>query len=294
MMYCVMVDNLELYGYHGVNPDEKKNGQPFVFDIGIEVADRDFANDDDIKNTVNYSEVVDLIKEVNSGRKYDLVETLAQVVAFRLLERFALAEKVNVSIKKIQPPIKEKLASVGVAYTGTRKDLGSSSCFLSLGSNTGKSISNLARAVKLVSGHRAATLGKVSSIYRTEPMHEKNQGDFFNLVLELNIAKEANPFEFLGFLKSIEYRLGRREYTKRYGPRPIDIDIVYWEGVKVSSPFLTIPHPRFAKRNFVLIPLGEIKPDFMVDGRDIASYIKEKNFKEKVEKLDLGLQPFDA
>ncbi len=288
-MYHIMVNNLQLYGYHGVNDEEKKKGQPFVFDVDIEIGDRDFTGADDIRNTVNYSEVVDIIKEVNLSKKFDLVETLAQVLAQDILEKFGLAEKVEVSVKKIQPPIKETLDSVGVTYAAHKISMGKRSCFLSLGSNTGKSIANLACAVKLVQGYRGAALKKVSSIYKTEPMHQREQEDFFNLVVELDVSMKTDPFEFLGFLKSIEYRLGRKA-GKKYGPRPIDIDIICWEGIKISSPFLTIPHPRFADRNFVLLPLREIKPDFAVGGKKIGQYIKEKNLKEKVEKLDISLQ----
>ncbi len=293
MMYSVIVQDLQLYGYHGVNLEEKKNGQPFLFDIKIEIGDKDFLNDDNIGATLNYSEVVDTVKEVNSSKKFDLVETLAQAIASSIFARFTLAEKVRVSIKKTKPPIKEKLSGVGVACVLERRFFEPSSCFLSLGSNVGDRMSNLQNAVKSIAANRGVSLEKMSSVYSSEPMHVKEQEDFLNMVILLGVSKYINPFEFLGFLKSIEHKLGRTGYKKRYGPRPIDIDIIYWEGIQIKSHFLTLPHPRFTKRNFVLKPLSEIKPDFTVKGKNINDYIREKEFSEKVEKLDKGLQIFD-
>ncbi len=289
-MYRINIRNLNLYGYHGVNPEEKSKGQPFLFHITIDMADADFSGGDHIKNTVNYSEVIDAVKKVHAEKKFDLLETLAQRAVQRIFERFPLAERVVVDIKKIRPPIREKLDSVGVAYSGSRNSFQSSDLLLSLGSNAGPSMDNLAQALRAIAGYRGVSIKKVSSLYRTEPMYEKDQKDFFNLVAQADASKAINPFEFLGFLKSIEYKLGRKAGNKRYGPRPMDIDIIYWEGVHITSPFLTIPHPLFEERGFVLMPLSEIRPDFAVKGVHIKKYLEQKRFSQRVEKLDYSIQ----
>ena len=91
-MYKIFVKNLKLFGYHGVNPEEKINGQDFIFNVAVILKeDRekpDIVLSDDISNTVNYSEIIKLIKDVNSAKKFDLLETLSKQVAQNILEFF--------------------------------------------------------------------------------------------------------------------------------------------------------------------------------------------------------------
>ncbi|MDZ7837766.1 MAG: 2-amino-4-hydroxy-6-hydroxymethyldihydropteridine diphosphokinase [Actinomycetota bacterium] len=133
---------------------------------------------------------------------------------------------------------------------------------LSLGSNMGDSLQLMKQAVELISLYPGLKISKLSSVYRTQPMYEQDQKDFLNMAAEVLVQKGVDPFEFLGFLKGVEFKLGRREKKSRYGPRPIDIDIVWWDNVEINSPFLTLPHPGLKERNFVLVPLMENKTGF--------------------------------
>jgi 2-amino-4-hydroxy-6-hydroxymethyldihydropteridine diphosphokinase len=119
-------------------------------------------------------------------------------------------------------------------------------------------------------------------------MYVKDQGSFYNLVIRVSISN-LGPFELLGFIKAIEYKLGRKKGGTRYGPRPIDIDILYFGSEKIESDILQIPHPGISGRRFVLLPLSEIAPDTRIEGLDIKVYIKEKDLPEKVELIS----PFD-
>ncbi len=129
--------------------------------------------------------------------------------------------------------------------------------FLSLGSNLGNRQSNLDLALKLIS--ERMRLGKVSSIYDTEPIGLTNQPRFLNLACE--IFTHLSPEGLLALLKGIEQKMGR--YSRSGEPRIIDIDIVIFGDQVVNVPGLSIPHPKMHERAFVLIPLAEIAPDFV-------------------------------
>ncbi len=117
-MYKIFIKNLKLFGYHGVNPEEKINGQDFIFNVAVKLKEDCekpvIALNDDISNTVNYSEIIAVIKRVNSAKKFDLLETLSRQIAQNILDFSPLILKVKVKVEKPNPPIKEELESVGV------------------------------------------------------------------------------------------------------------------------------------------------------------------------------------
>lgn len=130
--------------------------------------------------------------------------------------------------------------------------------YLSLGSNLGHREANIASALKML-GQEAWIL-KVSSLYETEPVGYKNQPWFLNCVC--SVETDLSPQALLKFVKAIERKLGRREDI-RFGPRLIDIDILFYNSLILDSPDLIIPHPRLVERAFVLLPLREIAPELV-------------------------------
>lgn len=128
--------------------------------------------------------------------------------------------------------------------------------FLSLGSNLGNRRANLGRALAALKMARVKVL-RSSSLYRTEPVGYSAQPWFYNQVVEVSTALE--PAGLLALIKIVERDMGRRPARKNR-PRPIDIDILIAEEQVISRRQLTIPHPRMADRNFVLVPLLEIAP----------------------------------
>ena len=292
-MFKIIIKNLNLFGYHGVKESEKRDGQNFCFNIKILLNKNSFLNNDNLENTLNYSEVIELLKDINSNQRFNLLETLSQVVANKIIEMSLLIEKVTVKIEKTSPPIKENLESVGVEYILDRKSLESGgevklegskvNVYMSLGSNVGNRESNLRKAVNLIGRSPNISMLKVSSIYETEPMYIKDQDSFYNIVLNARIDGEISPFEIMGFLKGIEFGFGRKMTKKRYGPRVIDIDLLYYGEMSIESDFLTLPHPGIEERKFVLVPLSEIDPELGIKGKNIKKFIEEANLSEKVD-----------
>ncbi|MCJ7728194.1 MAG: 2-amino-4-hydroxy-6-hydroxymethyldihydropteridine diphosphokinase, partial [Actinobacteria bacterium] len=241
-MFKIIIKNLNLFGYHGVRDSEKKDGQNFRFNIEILINKDNFLNEDDLENTINYSEVIRLVKKINSSNKFNLLETFSQTIAEDIMKMSPLVEKVMVKIEKTSPPIKENLESVGVEYVldskREEKDKSKNNkvdVFLSLGSNMGNRENNLRKAVDLIGRSPNINIIKVSSIYETEPMYFKDQDSFYNIVLQAQVDRELSPFEMMGFLKGIEYGFGRKRSEKRYGPRIIDIDLLYYGEMVIES-----------------------------------------------------------
>ncbi len=129
---------------------------------------------------------------------------------------------------------------------------------LGLGSNLGNRDAALQAALAGLAP--AVHLERVSSVYETAPQLVAEQPMYHNLVC-LGRTRLA-PRDLLHFLKDLEQRLGRRP-TYRYGPREIDLDILFYGDQHIASPELTIPHPRMAERAFVLVPLAELAPDLV-------------------------------
>jgi 2-amino-4-hydroxy-6-hydroxymethyldihydropteridine diphosphokinase len=127
--------------------------------------------------------------------------------------------------------------------------------YLGLGSNLGNRQENLDQALKLLS--QRMQMGKISSIYDTEPLGNTNQPRFLNLVCE--VRTRLTPEGLLTMVKGLELMMGRHSRTGE--PRVIDVDILLYGDSVIQTKDLEIPHPKMAERQFVLVPLAEIAPD---------------------------------
>jgi 2-amino-4-hydroxy-6-hydroxymethyldihydropteridine diphosphokinase len=129
--------------------------------------------------------------------------------------------------------------------------------YLGLGTNLGDRLANLRLALARL--RTLARLEDVSSLYETQPQGVSDQPLFLNAVCRVTTGLE--PQSLLRFLKNLEREIGRRPGGERWGPRPIDLDILLYDDRVVDTPELTVPHPRLAERAFVLIPLCELAPE---------------------------------
>ena len=130
--------------------------------------------------------------------------------------------------------------------------------FLHTGSNLGNKAANLKQAGRLIE-ERIGPIQKESLIYITKAWGITDQPDFLNQALE--IQTDLDPFELLKTINSIEADMGRKREIK-WGTRLIDIDILFYEDQIIETEKLIIPHAYLHYRNFVLIPLQEIAPEF--------------------------------
>lgn len=137
---------------------------------------------------------------------------------------------------------------------------------LGLGSNIGDRPANIRRALELLEARHVLTVTAVSSIYRTLPWGYLEQDVFANACALA--TTRLHPSRLLAEIKEIEAEMGRKE-TIRWGPRLIDIDILFYGPHALETPELVLPHKELFNRAFVLVPLAEIAPDLCLDGRSV-------------------------
>ncbi len=130
--------------------------------------------------------------------------------------------------------------------------------FLSIGSNVGDKNKNLDMAVALLDRYENISVLAVSSYYKTEPQNFKDQDWFVNAAVKIETNLE--PPALLDALKKFETDLDKDGKPFRFGPRIIDLDIIYYDTIELRSQRLEIPHPRMHERCFVLVPLCDIGP----------------------------------
>jgi 2-amino-4-hydroxy-6-hydroxymethyldihydropteridine diphosphokinase len=164
--------------------------------------------------------------------------------------------------------------------TGRRKE----TVYLSLGGNLGDPLMSMGAALRLLDADPNTEVVSVSSLYRTPPWGKTDQPDFLNAAAELSTS--LAPRGLLDLCLEAERRL-KRVRAERWGPRLVDIDILVFGDRTVQEEGLAIPHPRMLDRAFVLVPLAEIAPDFMVAGRKLSDHLAEADA-TGIEKLPSG------
>lgn len=130
--------------------------------------------------------------------------------------------------------------------------------FLSTGSNMGYRAANLRKAATIIAS-KVGSIAAISHLYETAAWGNTDQKSFYNQVIQLNTKLTA--FELIQVLLDIEIEMGRKRQEK-WGPRKIDVDILFYDNEIIDAPGLTVPHPQIENRKFVLAPLVELAPDF--------------------------------
>lgn len=144
--------------------------------------------------------------------------------------------------------------------------------FLSLGSNLGPGRLLIAEAIERLSATGRMTVAGRARLYRTAPVGPVAQPDFTNTVIR--ITTHLEPEALMALCHEVERAMGRnRSQELRWGPRRIDIDLISYNDEVRTGPDLVLPHPRFAERAFVLVPLNDLAPDVMIGGHRVRDYL---------------------
>ena len=144
--------------------------------------------------------------------------------------------------------------------------------YIALGTNLGDRLENLNAAIRAMAPE--VSILACSPVYQTPPWGYADQPEFLNQVIQAETS--LAPEDLLAFLKRLERDLGRVP-TVLYGPRLIDLDILFYNDQVIDTPPLVIPHPRLAERAFVLVPLADLAPELRhpVLGKAISELLKE-------------------
>jgi dihydroneopterin aldolase/2-amino-4-hydroxy-6-hydroxymethyldihydropteridine diphosphokinase len=249
---------VEAVGYHGVLPDEKRDGQPFVVDVVMELDLAAAGGSDALDDTVSYAEVAGDVMGRITGPSFDLIERLAEVIADDVLDH-ALVDAVTVTVHKPQAPVGHPFSDVAVEVHRTR----GVPVVVAMGANVGDAQATLESAVQAVAGLSGMRVRAVSPLVETDPVGGPEQPAYLNAVLVGDST--LSPEDLLRRLHDIEADHGRTREV-RWGARTLDLDLIQvgtpgsGSEVRRDVPALTLPHPRAYERGFVLVPWSLADP----------------------------------
>ncbi|KAI9355941.1 Dihydropteroate synthase-like protein [Zopfochytrium polystomum] len=263
----IYVRELVINAIIGVNTWERIERQRIVVDLTVFLSfDPQVIIGDRVPKMHNYRRMTRLVTEFVEKSSFKTVEALATHIA-ELVITVCHAPKVTVKIRKPSALIFAESAGVEITRdrsafpTAAQKSVqqtGTHTVILALGSNLGDRVKNIEFGLKeLRSG---CSLLDTSFLYETRPMYVLDQPNFLNAVCK--VSTSLAPEALLHLLKDIEARCGRDMNGTRNGPRPLDLDIVFYDSAEINTATLQIPHPRLAEREFVLRPLCDISPNF--------------------------------
>ncbi|MCR5420269.1 MAG: 2-amino-4-hydroxy-6-hydroxymethyldihydropteridine diphosphokinase [Lachnospiraceae bacterium] len=271
-MDCIKVKNLEVFGNHGVFEEENRLGQKFVINADLYVDIRPAGLSDDLTLSVHYGEICKCMYEFMKEKTYYLIEAAAEDMAKMLLLKFARISKVKLEIKKPWAPIGLHLEEVSVVI-----ERGWHDAYIGLGSNMGSERDYIEESLSRMEDDDDIKICKVSELIETKPYGNVEQNDFLNGVVYIKTL--YTPKELLKCLNQIEALAGRKREI-HWGPRTLDLDILFYDNIIYDSEELIIPHCDIKNRDFVLKPLNEIAPWLRhpVSGKTVNEMLKELSF----------------
>jgi len=157
--------------------------------------------------------------------------------------------------------------------------------WIGLGGNHTESAALISLALSFLEQNKEISVLRLSGLYRSPPWGLGGQADFVNAVAELDTSLQ--PDELLAVLLETENRLGRDRSGPRWGPRCIDLDLLTYQDMKVNTGQLELPHPRMHLRAFVLVPILELEPGFLIPGIGEARLELEKLGRQEVDSVQL-------
>ena len=248
----ISIKNLEVFANHGVFPEETRLGQKFLISADLYLNIRTAGNSDNLLESVNYGEVSHFITTFLTEHTYKLIEAAAEQTAKAVLREYELIQSIHLSVHKPWAPIGLPLEDVAVEITRGWHEV-----YLSVGSNMGDRENYIRQGIKSLNALADCEVVKVSKLIETKPYGVTEQDDFQNGAIKLRTL--LTPQELLEALHRIEAEAGR-ERTLRWGPRTLDLDIIFYDNSIIATDNLMIPHVDMQHRLFVLTPLCEIAP----------------------------------
>lgn len=258
-----MSDRIEINGLRvtavvGALEHERQAAQPLQIDLSLDVDLHDAGRSDELSETVHYGDVTEQVARLVTESKDILLERLAERIAETVL-RFDRVDAVDVTVTKLRPPIPAVVENTAVRVHRSVAEAGlhpvdRHTAILALGSNLGDREGYLRFAVD--------ELGPVlaqSHVYETAPVGgPDDQGAYLNMVIVVETS--LDPFALLRRCNRVE-AAALRQRVVHWGPRTLDVDVLFYDDVTIDSPELIVPHPRIEERRFVLSPLSDVAPE---------------------------------
>lgn len=293
MSDAIRVAGISARGFHGVFPEEKRDGQQFIVDVALEADLTAAGESDDLADTVNYAEVAAMVVERIEGPSFDLIERLAAVIAEDVLGSdlsALLVDAVVVTVHKPQAPVGVPFGDVTVTVRRQRPVV---PVTIALGTNLGDRYATLAFAEDALLERVVTGPVVVSEYAETDPVGGPDQPNYLNAVV--TGWTRLSPARVLRELQAIEAGAGRvREI--RWGARTLDLDLIQYgdprrdTDIRSDREWLTLPHPWAGERGFVLVPWLDADPEAVLRVGDSVEEVSAL-----VEQVDTdGVRPAAA
>ena len=251
----IRIRGLRIFAHHGVFEEETRLGQMFVVNATLHTSTRQGGLADALEQTISYADVCVFLTEYLQKNTWKLLEAAVEHACRALLLRFPLINEVELEMEKPSAPIPLPFDSVSVCVRR-----GWHRAFVALGSNMGDKQGYLNGAVEALRADECMRVKQVSSYRVTAPYGGVEQDDFLNAAMEIETLYD--PEELLDALHVLE-QAARRERLVHWGPRTLDLDILFYDDLVQDDPALILPHPDLQNRDFVLGPMVELAPNFV-------------------------------
>ncbi len=248
----IKIIDLEVFAKHGVFQEEQVLGQKFLVSAVLYTDTRAAGISDDLEQSINYGSVSAHITKFLQENTFQLIETVAEKLAENLLLHIKGLEKVQIEIKKPWAPVGLPLKTVAVEIIR-----GWQEAYIAFGSNMGDKMQYIQQAIEGLKAHPCIQVERVSSIIETEPYGGVEQDCFLNGCMKIRTL--LPPLELLDVMQRLEQEAHRKRVI-HWGPRTLDLDLLFYDRLVMDSERLNLPHPEIPKRTFVLEPMVEIAP----------------------------------
>ena len=248
----IRIDNLLVRAFHGVYDDEKEKGQRFYINAVLHTDTSLAGTTDELDKSTDYGQVCQVIERTMTRNTYNLIETAAERVAEEILLSFPLIKAVDIEIRKPEAPVPMEFESISVKIHRSWHDV-----YIAFGSNMGDSESYIDDAMEALQDHDKIVFLDESTRIVTKPYGGVEQDDFLNGVCHIKTL--LTPHELLKYLHILEAHANRVRDI-HWGPRTLDLDIIFYDKLVYEDDELIVPHVDMQNRDFVLKPMCELAP----------------------------------
>lgn len=250
----IKITNLKVFAHHGVFPEETRDGQDFYVNAELFLDCRKAGKSDDLTKSINYGDVCHFITKHMQEHTCLLIEAAAEYVTEQMLLSMPGLESVRFELCKPHAPIGLPFENVSVTI-----ERGWHTAYIAVGSNMGDKEKYIRDGIAGLEQHPSIRVEKVSDFLQTEPYGGVEQDDFLNGMIQIRTL--LTPEELLEELHQIE-QMANRTREIHWGPRTLDLDIIFYDKLVYESDSLIIPHVDMANRTFVLEPLAQLCPNY--------------------------------
>lgn len=248
----IIISGLKIFAWHGVYEEEKEKGQNFIVNARLSLDTSLAGESDSLEDSVDYGKVCLFINDFMRINRFNLLEAVANQMARKIMVRFPMTQSVELEVMKPEAPIPLPFENVSVKITRSWHRT-----YIATGSNMGDSEDLIENAIANLDSDENCRVIRKSKMYRSKPYGGVEQDDFYNSVFCMDTL--YSPIELLTRLQE-EEKEANRERLVKWGPRTLDLDIIYYDDEIIEREHLRIPHVDMTNRDFVLLPLSEVAP----------------------------------